>query len=120
MDKQLFQIPAIIETIRTLSDKTLKLTVSTARELDPEEELKILRLKQLIGWMVFSEAEIKEEDIPDEPAPEFKSDKTPSQKLRALIFKDWEQNTNKKIPFNNYYIQEMDKYIKHRSDRLEP
>ena len=79
------------------------------RELVPEDELKILQLKQQEGWMVFSPSEIKQEDIPEEPIPEFKGDKTPAQRLRSTLYVYWEKNTNKQKTFDEFYKSYMEK-----------
>ena len=113
----IFSVPATIEGISTRVDKTLKITLST-QELPPNEAAKILSLHQTFGWMLFSENELSEKDIPPEPTPEFKSDKSPSERLRAVLYVYWETNTDKKKPFNNWYKDWIEGKIKEIKDYL--
>lgn len=121
MEKNLFQIPAIIKTVQTLSDKGLKMTVYTTRELNPEEELMVLRLKQQEGWMVFSPAEVQASDIPEEPVGEFKGDKSPAQRYRGVLFRLWEQQGGEKAkgPFDSFYTNHYERLIDMAKEKLD-
>jgi hypothetical protein len=120
MEKDLFQIPALIKTIQTLSDRGLKLTVYTTRELSPDEELKVFQLKLSEGWMVFSPSDVQDSDIPDEPVAEFKGDKSPAQRYRGVLFKIWEQagGERAKGPFQNYYVNHYERLIDAAKEKL--
>jgi hypothetical protein len=77
----------------------------------PEQAALLFQLKGKLGWFLFSESEIKEKDIPKEAAPEFKSDKTPSQRLRSTLYVYWKQNTNQVKTFDTFYKEWMEKKI---------
>lgn len=104
----MFQTSATIENISTRVDKTLKITIST-QELSPEEASLLMGLHQKMGWFLFKENPVTTEEVPDEPAPEFKTDKSPSRRLRACLFVFWEKNTDKSQNFQQFYENWMDK-----------
>lgn len=115
---ELLQIPATISSFRTLSDKGLKITIDT-QEINAGDGATLLRLKGKIGWFLFKPTKIAEEEainIPDE-VKEFKTDKTPSQRLRAVIYKYW-QTTSKKEIFDMYYRRHLEKLIDQYKDKL--
>lgn len=115
----MFQVPASIEKVETMADRCLKLRIDTSIELPPEEEAKIMALRNKNGWLLFKPSEIKIEDIDvPEVVPEFKSDKTPSQRLRAVIFVNWEQSTNKLKGFESYYREQMEFIINKYKEKL--
>lgn len=110
-----FQVPAIIQSIRTLADKTLRLTID-CQELPPEDSGKVMGLLQQYGWFVFSPSEIKEIDLPQE-IPEFKNEKTPSQRLRAVLYRLWEQD-KKGMDFEVFYKTRIERIIQQIKDKL--
>lgn len=109
-------LPATIEKLATRADNTIAITVST-QELPPEESAVLFSLKGKLGWCLFSEVELYEKDIPEEK-PEFKNDKTKSQRYRAVIYKVWENNTSKSKPFNLFYDEWMESRIAEAKDLL--
>lgn len=113
----MFQVPSVIQSLRSLADGTWRITID-CQEMPPEQELEVLKLKKKQGWFVFKENEIKEEDIPKEKAPEFKNDKTPSQRLRAVLYIYWKESTNQGKPFNIFYDEWMEKKITEIKEHL--
>lgn len=107
----LFQTPSLIQKIQTLVDGGVKLSVIT-QELSAEEMAKLFELKGKAGWFLFKENPIKEEEVVDLPEikPEFVGEKTPSQRLRAVIFVHWE-NTRPTKTFEEFYRKEMERII---------
>ena len=116
--KELLQLETIVKKISTLSDGGLKLEIIT-QELKPEDATKLFRLKGKIGFMVFKPAKITEEDIINLPEEikEFKSDKTPSQKLRAVIYLTWKQ-TSQKETFDQFYRRHIGKLVEQYKEKL--
>ena len=117
---KLFQTPAIIDKISTLVDGGCKLSIST-QELAPDEMTSLFSLKNKEGWFLFKESVIKESDvdkIPDEPDVRIeKRDKTPSQRIRAVIYRLWE-TTNKSKTADEFYKYYMDKLIEKIKEKL--
>ena len=117
MSQEKFQVSSVIESVATRVDNTIKIVVST-QELSPEQSTSLFALKGKQGWLLFSENEIKEMDIPDVNAPEFKADKSPSQRLRNTLYVYWESNTDKSKPFEGWYRDWIEKKIGEIKDYL--
>lgn len=115
--KEKFQVPGIIESVATRADATLKITLGT-QELSAEESATLFALKGKPGWFVFSENVLAQQDIPNEPAPEFKRDKSPSQRLRAFLWQYWDKCTSHKPDFETFYRQWIEHKINGIKDNL--
>jgi len=118
--KNLFQTSSYIQSVRTLVDGGLKLDIIT-QELTPDEATKLFSLKGKQGWFLFSEAEIRPEDIdlPDE-VPAIKGEKTPSQRLRARMFVYFTEHLNrKKEDFYDWYVAQLDKIGQRYLEKME-
>lgn len=113
----MFQVSSCVESISTRADNTIKIVIGTS-ELPANQAVEIFKLKGKQGWTLFSENPLEAKDIPTEPAPEFKSDKTPSQRLRAILYKYWELCTSKKPDFNTFYQSWIEHKIQEVKDLL--
>ena len=107
----IFAVPATIVKVETMADRTLKLRVDTTQELTAEDEAKIMRLRANQGWFVYANRELTASDIPQVDIDTEIDEKSPSQRLRNVIWVHWENNTNKQKPFDLYYRGVMDKII---------
>lgn len=110
MDK-IFAVPSTIVKVETMADRTLKLRVDTTKELIAEDEAKIMRLRGTQGWFVYSDREVTQSDIPDVEIDSGIDEKSPSQRLRNVVWVHWDKNTNKQKTFDIYYREVMDKII---------
>ena len=118
---ELFQAPVDITKIETTPDKCLKITMHTAQELPSAHEALLMSLRRKTGWMLFKEVQIEEQDIANLPdfVPDFKNEKSPSQRLRAVLYRQWEQSAMKEA-FETYYRSAMDRILEHEKAKLEP
>jgi hypothetical protein len=84
-------IPSTIHSVRTLADKSVRLTIDT-QEVSPEQATELFSLYDKFGWLAFKEVPITkaELDLP-EPTPEFKGEKSQGQRIRACCYRLWEQ-----------------------------
>lgn len=115
----MFQVPATVTKISTFADHSLRLQVDTDRELSPEENALVFSLYNKSGWFIFKESEITVDDLElPEYKKEFKEDKTPSQRLRAVIFLLWKQSKNE-MSSDDFYKRELDKIIEHYKGKLK-
>ncbi len=112
-----FQVPATIESISTRKDRTMKVIIGT-QELEPKDSAELMSLHNTLGWFMFAENAFEVKDIPKENAPEFKDDKSPSQRLRAILWVYWDTCTNKSTTFNSFYDQFVEKKIKEIKELL--
>ena len=114
----MLKIPSQISKVETTSDKCLKLIVHTTQELSPSDEAEVFQMKQKIGWLVFSDVNIEETDIPDEPI-EFEGQKTLSERLRNVLFRLHEKQSGKPDDFEAYRSRVMEKLINHYKAKLD-
>lgn len=116
--KKHFTVQAYISKLTTLvGDNTIRLTVD-CQEMSPEQEAELFRLKRKMGWFFFlekPEAEIDPKALPD-VAMDAK-EKTPSQRLRAVIWHHWDRS-DKTLTFEQFYQQKMDGIINYLKDKL--
>ena len=113
-----FQCPGAINSIKTLNDGSLNLTINTP-EVCPEEMTKLFELHRKEGWFHFALAPLEEKDLEiPEVKVEFKNDKTPSQRLRNVIFVWWEQ-LGSKGSFDSYYKKVMENLIEQIKEKLD-
>lgn len=109
------QIPATIEKVATRVDNTISISLST-QELNPEGATALFSLKGKLGWMLFSESELDDKDIPEETL-EFKDEKSPSKRLKSVLFVYWKQH-NISQSFNNFYSSWIEKKIDEIKENL--
>lgn len=116
----MIRVQSTISKVETLADNSLKLSVVT-QELAPESETEIFKYRNKLGWFVFKEETIKEEDLKDLPEiePEFKGQKSPSERLRNIIWVYWDSKTNKSKPFETFRLEYMEKLIQSIKDKLD-
>lgn len=105
----LFQVPSVISSFKMLKDGSLKMNVDV-QELPPSQATTLLSLTQKSGWFLFKENTFNEEEIPDEPAPEFNDDKTQSKRLRDCLYVLWKK-TKVEGDFESYYRKQMETFI---------
>ena len=119
------QVASNISKITTMGDQPLRLQVDVNKELTAEENAKVFALYNKIGFFIFKEAAILEEDLADVPAyvKEFKSDKSPSQRLRNVIYRVWEKKEKSDSSYivssNMFYEEKMEEIINHFKKSLD-
>ena len=104
----MFRGSAIITKITTMADRSVRLQVDT-QEASKEEMTELFALSNEFVNYAFapSEVEIKEEDVPD-VKPEFKGDKSPSQRLRARMFVYYKDKNKTEEGFQMWYSNALD------------
>lgn len=118
-NKKIFTAEAYISKVTTMHDKTLRLVVDT-QELNAQEKSILFDAAEKPGWFLFSEQEIQESDIKDLPDIQIeKNEKHPSQRLRAVLYRLWEQSDKQKYPeFEVFYRAKMDRLIEGYKEKL--
>ena len=121
MEKQIFQASAIIEQVSTRRDNTIKLSVGV-QDLDPESETMLMRLRNKVGWFVFSESTIDKQDlasIPEEVKID-KGEKSASQRLRSRMFVYFTEYLRKdKNDFNLWRDRQLELLGQRYLDKLD-
>ncbi len=111
-----------IQGLRTLADGSLRIQVDT-QELPPETLTRIFQLKNQHGLVMVSTDEISQAEIDvvsDATSDSFQQKrKTPSQRLRAVLFKLWKQQGEPNgYDFDTWYKNKMETLIDHFKEKL--
>lgn len=106
--EMIFTVPAILNRISYSGDKGLNLGFIT-QEISDEEKIKVGRFHKSFGYLLFKESEVLDADIP-EGNPSLDEDKSPSQRLRAVLYVLYEQG-GKKGSWEDFYRRNMEHAI---------
>jgi len=115
--RRTFKAPVIVKSAQTLVDGGVKLHITT-RELAPEEMSLMFALRGTEAWMLLAPNELEDTEVPEEPAKVEANEKTPGQRLRAVLYKTWEQ-TNQGMQFELYYRMKMESIIDRFKQELD-
>jgi hypothetical protein len=111
------QIPVTLDSANRRKDKSVRLSFSSTFEMNTPDfaELDLLMGDQ--GWLLFkSNTNFETHEIPKEDAPA--DGKKPSVRLRAVIYRFWEQQTDQSEPFDYFYQKRMENIINQFKDKL--
>ncbi len=114
-------LPAIIESIATRADGSVKITIGT-QELSQGRAGELFSLTRKLAVVYISPKDSvpqKELDQVDKIDPEFTNAKTKSQRLRAVLFKLWEQQPDGHKEFDAFYNSKMESIIEHFKGKLQ-
>ena len=107
MSKNIFTAPAILTRIAYLKDGGLSLGFAT-NELSDADKVIASKFHQKFGHLMFAENQFTDEDVPKLDATD--NNKTPSQRLRAVLFIYWKQ-LGEPGNFEFFYRQQIEKNI---------
>jgi len=110
-----FTLPATLMGVGTCNDGSLSIRFRT-QELTSEAKLVVLEFQNTFGNLLFSANEIQEKDIPSFKPVE-KHDKTPSKRLRNVLYRVHEQ-TDTMEDFDTFYKRKMEQIIEHFKGKL--
>lgn len=110
------QFSSIVDGVNAKKDRTLSLRLGT-QEMSAEDASHLLDMMGKQCWVAIAETEIEDLEIP-EILPEMKGDKTPSQRLRAVLYKIWELKTDKKQTFPRWYEDYIFKFVEQLKEKL--
>lgn len=113
-------IPAQLDSLRTLADKTLKVTFET-QELNPQDLLGLMENLHQFGYLAFKNEPFKADE--KEMLQEIKSDfefgsKSSSQRLRAVLYVMYQNNNEGFDSSVKHYEHHMSKIIDHFKSKL--
>jgi len=117
IDSKPFQVPGAITKIQTLA-RGLRIIIDTQELLTARDMKTLFDLYNKLGWLSFNVHQIEAEQIVDLPPIKTDATKTPSQRLRGVIFRLWEQDNNGHESFENFYNWYMEKLIEKLKERL--
>lgn len=114
-------IPAILEGHRSLKDKSLKLTFET-NEPQPDQFLAIAQNTQQFGFLAFQKDSFTSEqkEMIEGLKSEYESKgKSPSKRLRDVLFLNWKQDSKGFESAEEHYTHHMEKIITHYKNKLD-
>lgn len=112
-------LAAYVEGIRSRKDKTIALTLGT-QEMSPDKAGELFSINGQLITAYLSVKGISKEDqeIVDTIDIE-KSGKTPSQRLRNVLYLLWEQDNEGFKDKNLHYIHHMEKILDHYKSKIK-
>jgi len=114
-------IPASFDSFRSLKDNTLKVTFET-NELNPQQLLGLAENLNKFGHLAFNRVPFTEVErkLIEGLEPELQENgKTESQRLRGVLFRNFERNNDGFDSFVKYYAHHMEKIINHFKSKLD-
>lgn len=109
-----------IEGINSRKDKTIKLTIGT-QELTPDQCGQIFELHQSFCYIGLKKEPFTkdESDVLESLKTDFANAKTPSQRLRGILYLNFQNNPEGYIDFNSYYLAKMELICEHYKSKLD-
>jgi len=120
MKKEIFIIPAILEGYRTLKDRTFKI-IFESNELSPSKAGQLQSNLLITGYLAFKGDPFKKEELDSLESIESDFDdikKSPSKRLRGVMFILWKQDSENFESFERYYEYKMEKLISHFKEKI--
>lgn len=113
-------LPAQIESIASRKDKTVKITLGT-QELSPAQAAEIFQLNQKFCYTAIKEEtfQANEIDAIDSLKTDLESEKTPSQRLRGILYVNYQQKPEGYKDFTTYYQAKMERICEHYKSKLD-
>lgn len=109
-----------IEGINSRKDKTIKLTIGT-QELSPNQFGQIFELHQSFCYLgIKKEPFTKDEsDALESLKADYANAKTPSQRLRGILYLNFQNDAEGYNDFNSYYLSKMESICEHFKSKLD-
>ncbi len=112
-------LDGVLETLATKQDGSVSIKFST-QELDSSKGGELFQLRGKYCKALFSDTNITtlDAELVDNTSIAGLKKKTPSQRLRAILFRVHEQS-DLQISFEDYYNNELNKICEHYKSKLE-
>ena len=113
-------IPAVLESIKTRRDRTISLVFGT-QELTPEKASELFGYVDKYCYLAVKSEDFNRNEI--DAINNLKVDyddqsKTPSKRLRGVLYRNWELNNEGFKKFELYYDTKMEAIITHFKGKL--
>lgn len=107
-----------IEKIETRADHTVKVVIGTNRELSTAEMAALFSFSNKAAWTLHSsDDDLTEADVPPEKVDTATGQKSKATRLRAVIYRIWEQD-GKKGNSEDHYQRVMERIIDQMKEKL--
>lgn len=113
-DTQIFQLPGVILSDKSMANGARRFTIETQEALSPDMLHRLITLENKIGWFTFMVKMIEAQDVIDLPEidkSKYPQAKTPGQRLRGALFALHESKGGKKENFTAFYDTSMEQFI---------
>lgn len=120
MENKILTTPATLEGVALRKDGSVTLRFST-QEINDVDIVTVKQFYGHFGNLIFSESALQPQDIPQKD-PEFEG-KTPSQRLRAVIFVLHSQlkiEGKTQLKFDDFYAGQLENLIEQYKAKLNP
>lgn len=114
-------LPTVFDNLSFRKDGSVKLSFETP-ELSAEEIHFLLGQRNTSGNLLYSPFEITEDDVKDLPTVSDLEQKTPSQRLRSVLYILYKQAIDKGTfvgEFQGYYNENMERIIQKLKDKID-
>ena len=124
MDKRIpLQIPTYLNKYSSLNTGGLKIEFVTQENVDAELLSNIISLKDKLGYLFFGVNQIEAVDLLNLPKidkTKYMDGKTPSQRLRAVLFLLWQQTVKENgVDKEKFYEEQMERIINWVKEKLD-
>tara|TARA_A100001201_G_C4055931_1_gene191135 strand:- start:412 stop:792 length:381 start_codon:yes stop_codon:yes gene_type:complete len=114
-----------IDSLRTLADRSVRVQLATP-ELPSDTVKRMYDLLKVPGYVLISANPMSQEMIEEvskmhdnsEISQSISAPKTPSQRLRAVLYKVWSTHHSDRISFREYYSDTMTEITNHYGNKL--
>ena len=114
---QTVQIPVLIAGLQSKVDGSMKIVLET-RELKGNEAGVLFEMRNAEAWAILAPNEIKDPKLPQEKADPALNSKTPSQRLRGVLFVLWQQKGSPG-DFDGFYKEQIERVIDKIKEQLQ-
>lgn len=115
--QEVLVISCIVDKLETLKSGDMKIVLESG-ELQPEAAAELLGMMNKQVFACFKPTAISPEDLDiKDVAVEFKGDKSPSQRLRSVLYVYWQKN-KPTADFQTFYDRKVEEYIKLVKEKL--
>lgn len=115
-------LPVAVEQIATRQDASVKIVLSTY-ELNTQSAVKLFDLRKTEALMYLSSDNISQEELDALDGFKLSSEKndgkTPSQRLRAVLYVYWKQHKQEELEFDIFYLRHMNNMIDKIKEKLD-
>jgi len=113
-------LPSQVEGISSRKDKTIKLTLGT-QELSPNQAAELFNLNQQFCYVAIKPEPFTREESEsiDSLKADLDNSKTPSQRLRGILYLNYQQDSKGYKDFTTYYIAEVERICEHYKNKLD-
>jgi len=116
---ELIQLPAAFTGFGSRADGGASLRFAT-QELTDVDFAQLKKIHNSFGWIVFKPNQrMTEQDLPSENAPRKEGHKSPSMRLRSVLFLVWDKKPEPKDSFDQYYQKEYETLIQMYKEEID-